>query len=236
MIQFISLNTIVTDLLNTVRGAKISQSETISRRQIEDWVNQYRALLIKQDMDKGKMPNPDYIQEIPSLRLEVVDRTVESELESDTHFMRTVLELPNTVDFNFKPGFTYIGTLDGREIQLVPEGRTYWQQFKRFTNKTQLAFLRNKRLYVNTVSPLAHITVRGIFEIPMEVSRFINPALTTQGYDTINDRYPIPINMVPTLKEMILQKELGIIASAPSDNRNDGANTMTSNAEGTRKG
>jgi len=229
MIQFISLNTIITDLLNIIRGAKISQSETISRRQIEDWINQYRALLIKQDIDKGKMPNPDYIQELPSLILEVVDKSLESDLQSEMNYMRTVLELPNTIDFNFKPGFTYVGTIDGREIQMVPEGRSYWQQFKRFTKSTPLAFLRNKRMYIHTVTPLKYITVRGIFEIPMEASRFINTSLSTQTYDTINDRYPIPINMVPVLKEMILQKELGIIYQAPSDNKNDGVNKVSPN-------
>jgi len=234
MIQFISLNTIVSDLLNIVRGSKVSQSETISRRQIEDWVNQYRALLIKQDMDKGKMPNPDYIQELPSLKLEVVDKSLESDLQSEAHFMRTVLELPNTIDFNFKSGFTYVGTIDGREIQFVPEGRSYWQQFKRFTKNNPLAFLRSKRMYIHTVTPLKYITVRGIFEIPMEASRFVNTSTSVQSYDTIDDRYPIPSNMVPVLKEMILQKELGIISQAPSDNTNDGANRMSPNVEQTR--
>ena len=62
MISFITLNTITTDLLNIIRGAQVTQSEPISKRQLEAWVHQYRALLIKQEMDKGKMPNPDYIQ------------------------------------------------------------------------------------------------------------------------------------------------------------------------------
>jgi len=233
MIQFISLNTIITDLLNIIRGAKVSQSETISRRQIEDWVNQYRAVLIKQDIDKGKMPNPDYIQELPSLLLEVVDKTQESDLQSLSYYLRTVLELPNTIDLNFKPGFTYVGTTDGTEIQFVPEGRSYWQQFKRFTFKTPLAFLRNKRIYINTVTPIKYITVRGIFEIPMEASNFINTS-SEVVYSTMDDRYPIPANMVPVLKDMILQKELGIVAQAPSDNKNDSVNEVSPNVEQTR--
>lgn len=233
MIQFISLSTIVTDMLNIIRGAKVSQSETISRRQIEDWINQYRAILIKRDLDKGKMPNPDYIQELPSLLLEVVDRSKESDLQSLSYCLRTVLELPNTIDLNFKPGFTYVGTINGMEIQLVSEGRSYWQQFKRFTFKTPMAFLRNKRIYINTVTPIKYITVRGVFEIPIEVSNFINTSSDTV-HSTLDDRYPIPAGMVPVLKEMILQKELGIIAQAPSDNKNDSVNEMSPNVEQTR--
>ena len=50
MINFVTLNTIVNDLLNVVRSSKVSRSEPISKRQIEMWVHQYRAILIKQDL------------------------------------------------------------------------------------------------------------------------------------------------------------------------------------------
>ena len=230
MIKFISLDTIITDLLNIIRGSKISQSETISRRQVEAWVNFYRSILIKQDLDKGKMPNPDYIQEIPSLKLEVADLTAGSTFESGKYLMRTILELPETIDLNHKSGFMYVGTIDGNEMQFVPEGRTKWQKYKRFTNNVPLVFLRNKRLYVDTVTPIQYITVRGIFEVPTEVSNFMNPN-SDVVYSTYRDRYPMPSNWVPIVKEMILSKELGILASTPSDNVNDGANNMTVNAE-----
>ena len=230
MIQFITLNTIVTDLINVIRGSKISQSETINRRQVEDWVNQYRALLLKQDLDKGKMPNPDYIQEIKSVILEVVDRSDDADLASGTYFLRTAADLPTTIDLNFKPGITYIGTIDGKEIQLVPEGRAMWQRYKRFTANDTIAFLRNKRIHIETVKPIKYIDIRGIFEIPIEASNFINTH-STQGYTDLDDRYPIPVNLVPVLKEMILSKELGITTQAPSDNKNDSTNKVSLNAE-----
>jgi len=230
MITFITLDNIITDLLNIIRGSKVTQSETITRRQVEEWINQYRALLIKQDMDKGKMPNPDYIQEIPGLLLEVVDQSKEVDLKSETFFLRTKLAVPKTLDLNFKPGFTYLGTIDGNEIQLVPEGRTKWQKYKRFTANNPLAFLRNKHLYITYPTPLESITVRGIFEVPTEVGNYINPnsEVVTLEY---RDAYPIPANMVPVLKEMILSKELGILSQAPSDNKNDSSNEVSVNAE-----
>jgi hypothetical protein len=230
MVEFVTLDNIITDLLNVVRGAKVTQSETITRRQLEEWVNQYRSILLKQDLDKSKAPNPDYIQEIPGLVLEVVDRSNEVDLKSTTYFLRTKLSLPKTIDLNFSSGLMYVGTIDGREIQLVPEGRSRWQQYKRFTSNDPLAFIRNKHIYINTVTPITAITVRGIFEVPTEVGNFINTnsEVVTMGY---RDAYPIPANMVPVLKEMILSKELGIIAQSPSDNKNDSANKLSLNAE-----
>ena len=44
--QFITLRTITTDILNIIRGSNISDSEAISKRQVEDWIHQYRTILL----------------------------------------------------------------------------------------------------------------------------------------------------------------------------------------------
>jgi hypothetical protein len=230
MINFVTLNTIVTDLLEIIRQAKVSRSEPISKRQLEAWVHQYRALLIKRDLDKGKMPNPDYIQEIPAIELEVVDTADDSNVTTYTYVLKTKLAIPNTIDLNNKSGFMYVGTIDGRELQFIPEGRSQWQQYKKYSQKESLVFLRNKYLYLLSVTPLKYLTVRGVFEVPTEVGNFVNPNMPTREVG-IDDPYPIPINMIPTLKEMILKGELNIEMQAPSDNSNDSSSLVSSNIE-----
>lgn len=227
MINFTTLDTITTDLLNIIRNFDPSRSETISKRQLEMWVHQYRAVLIKQDIDKGKMPNPDYIQSIPALALEVIDASTSSDIDSGNYLLATILELPKTIDFNFKSGIVYVGTIDGNEIQLIPEGRNKWQQYKKYTKNDNLAFLRNNKLYLIYAHPISQITIKGIFEVPTEVMNFVNPHMTAIDGGWGNS-YPIPINMLPTLKDMILKKELGIGVSALSDNKNDSANFVSS--------
>lgn len=234
MINFVTLDIIVNDLLNIIRSSKVSRSETISRRQIESWVHQYRAILIKQDMDKGKTPNPDYIQELPALQLEVVDNSAGTDLLSTKYELKTVLELPKTIDLNFKSGFMYIGTIDGNEIQFIPQGRSKWQQYKKYTNNDNVAYLKSKHLHLIYTKPIEHITVRGIFEIPTEVGNFINTHADYR-YAHWDNQYPIPINMIPTLKEMILKKELGMSVQAYSDTTNDSSSTVQPNVEGTAK-
>lgn len=226
MIEFVTLNTIVTDMLNIIRGANISQSEPISKRQIEGWVHQYRAVLLKRDMDKNKMPNPDYIQEIQGVTMNPVDQTDDVELARDEYIMKSDLVLPTTIDLNNKPGLTYVGTIDGHEVQFVPEARTKWQRFKKYTFNSRFAFLRNKYLYIINDKSMKYATVRGIFEIPTEVSNFVNPT-TSQPVTGLDDKYPIPIDKIPALKDMILKKELGMEAQAPSDDKNDSAHNVT---------
>lgn len=221
--DFVTLRTITTDLLKIVRASNISANENISLRQLEDWVHQYRATLLKRDLDKGKKPNPDYIQEIGNMRLEKVDIAgddILTGIETGVFVYRTVLTVPKTIDLNFTSGFTYIGTPTGNEIQFIPEGRSMWQQYKKYTPKIKLCFLKNGYIYVLNNEGMEFITVRGVFEVPSEVSRFVNP-ITDQPYFNMDSKYPMPINMIPILKDMILQKELKIEATAPTDVKND---------------
>jgi hypothetical protein len=206
--EFVSLRSIIYDLLNIIRAAKISNDEAISERQIEAWIHEYRGKLIKQDIDKGKYPNPDYIQEYVNidgtpLHLVKEDRPTQDVIVS-------YVKIPKTLDFNFKSGITFVGDIEGHQIQLVPEARITWQQYKKYTSKEPLAYLRDSYLYIHNVGDLQYITIRGIFEIPTEIPN-----------NDLDSKYPIPINWIPTLKEMILKQELGIESMAANDDTND---------------
>lgn len=225
--NFVTLNTITFDILNIIRNSNIADTETISKRRLEDKVHQTRALLLKRDLDKGKKPNPDYIQEIGNLRLEKVDLSGDDitslGLVTGSYIYRTTLEIPKTLDLNHSSGFTYIGTPAGDEIQFIPEGRSKWQRYKRYTSSDKLAFLRGGYLYIVNSKALEFITLRGIFEIPTEVGRFVNP-ITDQPYFGYDTKYPIPINMLQELKNIILQSEFKIELALPTDVTNDSAN------------
>lgn len=235
--EFVSLNTIINDLLLIIRGSRIASSEPISERQLENWVHQYRALLLTREMDKDRYANPDYIQEITFLELSEVpiEGTELKEnypyYSSTGNILRSLLPIPKTVDLNFKSGFTYIGTPDGKELQLIPEGRSKWQEFRKYTPNDVMVFLKNRYLYLigNTFGH-SHLTVRGIFETPPEVARFINPA-TSKPYFDADSKYPMPIELIPAIKQLILEKELNIIVSTPNDNKIDSAHGVSQQVE-----
>jgi hypothetical protein len=222
--EFQSLPLIIRDLIRIIRGSIETQSETISDRQVEYWIHQYRALLLKQDIDKNKTSNPDYIQEIKGLHLSPVDVTEITTIPINKYILKTDLQLPKTIDCNFKSGFTYIGTANGRELQFISQGRSQWQKYKYYTQNDPLVYLKNRYLYVENGDILEYLDVRGIFEIPTEVSQFVNPTTGTPSYDVNTDKYPIPTNMLPVLKQMILKQELNIMINSVSDTTNDSAN------------
>lgn len=231
MINFVTIDTLIKDLLFIIRASKVSQSETISWNQIEYWIHQYRALLIKQDLDKNKMPNPDYIQEIACLKLISEDKAGSTSLQTTGEYIyRTEIQLPKTIDLGFKSGVMYVGTLDGKEIQFTQQEKAEWQQHSKYTARDQVAYLKNQYIYIKSPYALSYIAVRGIFEIPTEINNLVNP-MTNLPLFTTDTTYPIPINWIPTLKEMILRKELNIIVSSLSDDKNDSSSKVQGNVE-----
>ena len=226
--EFVTLNIIITDLLNIIRSAKVNASEPISRKQLETWIHQYRALLLKRDLDKNKKPNPDYLQDIV-VELEPVDYLgADTLINSDNTSYRTVLQIPNTLDLNFNSGIMYIGDLSKNEIQLMSHLRSNRQVDRKYTKNDPTAYLKDRYIWVNNPNGLKYILVSGVFENPVEVYELVNP-LTQQKLASYNIKYPIPMNLLPTLKEMILSKELGIIVSTLSDNTNDSNSLLEQN-------
>ena len=70
-----TLNTIIDDILLELRNSNIANTESISRIQIEQWIINYRTLLIKQDIDKGRTINPQYVQTLSNIHLERIEPT-----------------------------------------------------------------------------------------------------------------------------------------------------------------
>lgn len=215
--EFISLKSIIYDLLNIIRNANIVDDESISERQIEAWIHEYRADLIKKELDKKKYPNPAYIQNINNV-------TLEYDI-SKGHY-KTSIDIPNFIDLNYGYSVTFIGDNFGNQIQIVPESRVVWQKHKRFTQEDTLAFINNKRIYIVNSKGLNKINIRGIFENPLEAIEANNGTIT---YDI---EYPIPSSLVVNLKKLLLKEKFGIELTLPSDINNDATGLLLNNVEG----
>ena len=228
MQDFITLRGICTDLMNIVRGSQVVQSEPISMRLLENWINQYRSLLLKQEWDKKKYISADWQQQIQSLELEEVDENEDASPSTDYKTFRTKIQIPRTITHNWGLGITYLGTITGQSIQIVNETRGHYQEYTKYTPNDRLAYLKDRYLYVMNDKEIRYITLRGLFEVPNEISHLSN--LNEVVTDTTEDNhYPIPAAMLPVLKQMILSKELGIMIQAPSDQTNDSASILESN-------
>lgn len=208
---FNSLNSIVQDIMLTYRDNNLSESENLSRIQVELWIHQYRALLIKQDIDKGREINPDYVQTIGPLHISKVSNCVGGyNYISDE-------KLPKFIDLHFGSGLVSVKDMFGNLIQVGTETKAKYQVSRKYTCNDYIAYLKNNYLYILGPEHLEYVKVEGILEDPTQAG---------DCFDRDDTPYPVPANMIPTIKQMIFERELNIMSQMPSDDTNNSTNDV----------
>jgi hypothetical protein len=209
-----SLNALVDDILLEVRNSNISESEHLSRLQIEKWIHTYRALLIKRDLDRGRDVNPEYIQYIGPLHISAI-----SEYPGKVDYVSDE-ELPSFIDLHFGTGLLTVKDMHGNIIQVGDGAKSKYQRSRRYSCSDYIAYVKNKHLYLEGPGYLEYVEVGGILEDPTDIN----------DCDFATQKYPMPINLVYELKQLIFSNELGIMTQMRSDTVNNSADeTLNSN-------
>lgn len=229
MVTFNTLNSLIADIQTEIANNNIAESSSISTRQIELWIHQYRALLLKQDIDKGRYMNPNYIQEINGAQLHVEDRGEISGINTSDFRLKSCIMLPKTIDLHFKPAL-WLTDILGNNIQLMPETRAIMQKNRKYSSNDYVAYLKGDYLYVEGPTELEYINIKGVFEVPPSVGEVETMAgFNYYNYDAL---YPFPADKIGALKQIIFQNEFGILLSTPVDSTNNTDNSVEVDGQG----
>lgn len=201
-----TLNQLIDNILLIARNSNITESEHLSKIQIEKWIIAYRAMLIKQDIDKDRDINELYLTTISPIHLDKIETA-----PGKITFVGDK-ELPKLIDFNYRPGVIAVRDLYGNIIQLGSQTKAKMQKYRKATCKDYIAWVKNNKIYVEGDSnQLEYIEADIIAEDPTELSACFDP----------NKDFPIPAAMIPTITQMIMERELRILTSSPSDDTNN---------------
>lgn len=201
-----TLNELIQDVLLEARNNNIAESEKLSRRQIELWIKTYRSFLIKQDLDKGRTINPLYTQTI---------RMYLNRIENELNHFEYVgdKELPQLIDFNYRPGIITVKDTHGHLIQFGSETKMKFQKYRKYTDDDYIAYLKDNKIYVESKNNLLeYIDVQIIAEDPTEIILCYNPD---------EDQYPLPGAMWTTVKQLIFTRDIPTMIQMPSDTTNN---------------
>jgi hypothetical protein len=209
---FNSLNSIIDDIFLILRDNNISESENLSRIQVEQWIHQYRAYLIKQDLDKGRDINESYVQTIGPLHISKVRNC-----PTDGYNYKSDEELPKFIDLHFGSGLICVKDLDGNLIQVGTETKAKYQINRKYTCNDYIAYLKGNHLYIMGPEHLEYVRMDGILEDPTSIG---------ECFDRDDTPYPVPANMIPTIKDMIFSKELNLMLQMPNDTTNNSTNDV----------
>ena len=216
-----TLNEIAYNLLNLVRGGRSNQDEHISLDQIKFNIKHYRSVFIRRDYSKNGFNSRHIEQDLGCVKLEAVDATQCCNLPSTCVVYKSVKPIPKTIRYNFEEAITYVGDITGTDtIPLVNSNMIQFLPYDKYTKKRYKAYMINDFLYIYNASGLETINVRGVFENPLDVSKF-DECSEGNCYNEDSSEFPLPMDMLSLINQGIISGELQLLSGSFSDTEND---------------
>lgn len=226
-----TLNEIVYSIADKLQPF-MSKDSNISLREIEYEIKVQRSLLIRNELNKKRTIDPNIVQDLGCVELELADKT-ECCVESlGCNILRTKLEIPKTIELHHKPSITRVGPIDKYNISypLITLERSPYAGSGKYNKNLIFAIYDRNRIYLVSNNPthklLTKINIRGIFEDPREIRKFT----TCDGQTCYNSDSDYPINswMIAYLQDIIFNKFVNIV-KMPVDIQTDGVDTQNNN-------
>ena len=201
-----TLQNLVDDLMLEARNNNIAESEKLSKHQIILWIKSYRAMLIKQKLDKKEPLDDAFTQ---TIRMHV------DKIENDPGHFEYVgdKELPKLISTKTNFGVIQVKDAYGNIIQMGSETKMKFQKYRKYTCKDYIAYKKGNKIYVEgDYNMLEYIDVKIVAEDPTELKGC---------YNIETDDYPLPMYMWGTIKELIIKQDFGIMFRMVSDTSNN---------------
>lgn len=217
-----SLNNLIDNILQIARNNNVAESEHLSRHQIALWIHYYRAFMIKQWIDKERL-----LDDIDEMFIQTIEPIHLDKVETSPGKIVYVgdRELPKLIKFNKRVGVVAVRDMHGNLIQLGSYTKAKLQKYRKATCADYIAWVKGNKIYVEGDSNLLEwISVDVIAEDPTDLGDCWDP----------DDEYPIPGAMIPTIVQLIMERELNVMVRMPSDTTNNSEDN-TQNRFGSRR-
>jgi len=223
-----TLNQIAQDILGIVKAKRVDDYN-VSAAQVKRWINYSRAQFIKNELNKKRAIDEDFIQDLGCVDLEKVP---DAECGPSCITLRTCKEIPAPIITNLGLAITRVGPVKilSRAFSFVPYRQAQWSGNGRFANKQIFAYYLNGYIYIRITKDhtlakaLKVINIRGVFEDPESVNEF-DDCGGSLCYDS-GTKYPVKKWMINSIINQVLEERFGIVERATLDNKNDEGDTM----------
>jgi hypothetical protein len=206
------------------RAGGITDDERLSSRAVKDWVNSYRAILVKRDLDKGKSISGNIVQDLGCVEMVAVDEAECCQVKSGCYIFKSVLPIPKPLELNSKDALTFVGDVNKRRgWETTSQVGSYWDQYNKYTSDIEKYYYFNEHIYVTNMDFLKFINIQGVFEDPTQAATFSK--CSGEPCYTDNSEYPISRWMAPVIMDMVMKSELNLYLSTSSDQDNDASGT-----------
>lgn len=194
-----------------------------------DLINEQRALFLRNEYNKNRSLDPYVIQTLKCIQMELVSPfDCCFTIPSDCKILKSVKEIPNTLELFYTKGISSVGPADitlPRYI-LIDYSRVAYAGNGRSNRNAVYAFLYDNHLYLISKDPkvnlIKNITVRGVFEDPTSLGNFLD--CSGNSCYSIHDPYPMNLWMWAYVKPSVLQQlmQKGTYGLDDANNAEDG--------------
>ncbi|RTK96996.1 MAG: hypothetical protein EKK64_02400 [Neisseriaceae bacterium] len=216
-------NQIAYDILSLFYKGETTDDTNLVLPQIKYWIDITRSKLIRNSINKGQSINPDIIQTIECLNVEIVDASECNCEKSGCVIQRTSLKLPTTIETNQSNLLLNVSTslIPGKPFTIIPFSRAPYIKAGKFTNKGNIAFLHNKYLYILSDVLFDKISVSAVFQNPEDLKYF--KSCSSENCYSEDSEYPMSNHMIDDLKKMVFDTNYRIYFNSQEDDINDSA-------------
>lgn len=188
-----------------------------------------RAKYIRQDINNSRRPIDISIKQQLCVELELVNSMECGVNVGCDKIIRSKYKIPNPLQLHDKTAITRIGSLDrlDKPFNFITRDKAVYVVNSTFPNSTY-SFLHNDgHIYIFSKNDgyknLECINIEGVFEHPLELSKFNNCCGCTTSqpcFDMLTSDYPIQPHYVDIIKNEIVM-ELSQLKQIPEDKINN---------------
>lgn len=230
----VTLNKLIYDIKNIIRGGITSDDDLLDDRQVEFWIHNTRAKLIREDLNKGRTISDNITQRIACLDIEKVDASMACGVEAGCTAYRSTRKIPKPVETATEDLLLEVRPIDvgSRPFHLVPVERIPYIGFSPFKgiNGGIKASLVEGYIFIFVPTQdrvIKKIAIKQVAADPTELAQFCD--CSGAPCYTDDSEYPISEHMIEPLKQLIFNTDIKILASAPTDSRGDADHSVQTN-------
>ncbi len=212
------------DVLEIASSGGLPNEQTISEELALYWIEQARAILIAQKLNKRDDIHDSWTSHINCLEMEQVDASLCCLAPSDCKVLRSVLQLPSTIDTWKDNLIISVKTMDGTSISKSNPIKQRYQQYNKYTRNDRSWCIIDNYLYIINDPYLEKVNVDLIVEFPSDLKRFVN--CEGESCWTINSNYPVTLSLASEITNIVIATKVKPFLGMSNDTSNN-ANSVT---------
>ncbi len=204
---------LIQNIKSTLYNNRVPNSNLLDDRQIIYWINEVRALFLKQEYNKVRNPQNNEKQILNNVEMIVSSNELEIIDMNAKTLLRSKNKLPRTIQYILSEGIISVRGLNTllERINFTSRENAIYKGNGIFNKNKLFAFKHNDYLWIkygeknDKSSVITNVMIEGVFENPLEVDVFNGtPNQIRFGLD----EYPISEAFKPYIEDQILKTNI----------------------------